>query len=117
MRWIAVVLGLSALVFAGTAAARTTKDFLYRCSTDEAACAAKIKDVRRALEYPPPGRGAAKFCFPSGMSDEGLVGEVTYWIGEQMPSMDNQDENISIAAALTSLYSCTGVKGLEGDAE
>lgn len=117
MRWTAVLLGLCAALLATTASARTTKEFLYRCETDEAACLTKIKEVRRLLEVPPPGKTPVKLCLPTGMDDETLVFEVTYWIGEQYPPMDNKDENESIGAALTSLYTCTGIKGLEGDAQ
>ena len=114
MQWTrtALTFGLS-LALAQIAWAATTKDFLYRCSTDEAGCAAKIKEVARVIQNPPPGqRAPAQLCFPSGLSDEGLVGEVTYWIDEQVPSLDNKNEFDSIAAALTALYSCGGVKGL-----
>jgi hypothetical protein len=117
MRWtlIALAFGLS-LVAAHVVSAATTKDFLYRCSTDEDGCAAKIRQVARVIQNPPPGqRAPAQLCFPSGLSDEGLVGEVTHWIGEQVPSLDNKNEFDSIAAALTALYSCGGIKGLEGD--
>lgn len=117
MRWTAIALGivLSALTCAAATAA-TTKDFLYRCALDERRCAEKIKEVARVIERPPPGqRAPVRICFPSGLSDEGLVGEVTYWIDEQIPPWDNKDEFDSIAAALTALYSCDGVKGLEGD--
>jgi hypothetical protein len=107
-----LALGLS-LASAHEASAATTKDFLYRCSTDEAGCAAKIREVARVIQNPPPGqRAPAQLCFPSGLSDEGLVGEVTYWIDEQVPSLDNKSEFDAIAAALTALYSCGGVKGL-----
>jgi hypothetical protein len=117
MQWTltALTFGLS-LAAAQMALAATTKDFLYRCSTDEAGCAAKIRDVARVIQNPPPGqRAPAQLCFPSGLSDEGLVGEVTYWIDEQVPSLDNKNEFDSIAAALTALYACGGVKGLQGD--
>ena len=117
MRWIAIALGVALSLMAGAASAGTTKDFLYRCSIDEAACAAKIKTVRRVLEQPPPGRIAPKLCYPSGMSDEGLVGEVTYWIDEQVPSLDHKDEADSITAALMALYACSGIKGLEGQSQ
>lgn len=115
MRSTAILLALAALLLATAASARTTKSFLDRCETDEAACLAKIKEVRRMLEVPPPGKTPVKICFPSGMSDEGLVFEVTYWIAEQYPPMDNKDENESISAALVSLYNCSGIKGLEGN--
>jgi len=114
MQWTltALTFGLS-LTAAQLALAATTKDFLYRCSTDEVGCAAKIREVARVIQNPPPGqRAPAQLCFPSGLSDEGLVGEVTYWIDEQVPSLDNKNEFDAIAAALTALYSCGGVKGL-----
>lgn len=111
MRWIAT--GLLALgLTVGIALAGTTRYFLDRCATDEAWCLSVIKDARRAVEQ---GREARKrLCFPPGMSDEGLVGEVTYWIGEQVPSMDHKPEAESIAAALVALYGCDRPKGLEG---
>jgi hypothetical protein len=115
MHWKAIGFGLALALASGAAHAGTTKDFLYRCSTDEAGCAAKIKAARRMLEQPPPGRTPVKLCLPASMSDEGLVGEVTYWIDEQSPPLDNKDEFDSIAAALTALYTCSGIKGLEGD--
>lgn len=117
MRWTTVVLGLCALLIASEASARTTKEFLYRCETDQAACATKIKEARRLVEVPPPGRAPTKLCLPAGMDDETLVFEVTYWIGEQFPPMDNKDENESLTAALTALYACNGIKGMEGDAQ
>lgn len=117
MRWTIVLLASCAVLFATAASARTTKAFLDRCETDEAACLAKIKEVRRMLEVPPPGKAPQKLCLPSGLSDEGFVFEVTYWIAEQYPPMDNRDENDSIATALISLYSCSGIKGLEGNAQ
>ncbi len=115
MRWRTLALGLTLSIIAFEASAATTKDFLYRCSQDETRCAARIKEVARVMQNPPPGqRAPAQLCFPTGMSDDGLVGEVTYWIGEQVPSLDNQNEFDSIAAALLALYACGGVKGLEG---
>lgn len=116
MRWtLTLAFGLS-LAGVDAALAATTKDFLYRCSTDETRCAARIKEVARIIQNPPPGqRAPAQLCFPSGLSDEGLVGEVTHWIDEQVPSLDNKNDFDSIAAALTALYSCGGVRGWEGD--
>jgi len=115
MRWMALALGLALAISSYPATAgTTTKDFLFRCSTDETGCAAKIRAVRRTLENPLPGGRIVKLCLPAGISDEGLVGEVTYWIDEQTPSMDNKDEFDSIAAALTALYTCGGLKGSEG---
>lgn len=116
MRWRTLALGLALSIMAFEASAATTKDFLYRCSQDETRCAARIKEVARIIQNPPPGqRAPAQLCFPPGMSDDGLVGEVTYWIGEQVPSLDNKNEFDSIAAALIALYSCGGVKGLDGE--
>ena len=114
MRWIAFALGLATCLCSNFAWAGTTKDFLYRCSTDEAGCAAKIRNVQRLMETPPLGRAPVKLCLPNSMSDEGLVGEVTYWIDEQTPPLDNKDEFDSIAAALTALYTCGGIKGTDG---
>ena len=107
MRTSAIVLGFLASAVANIASAATTKDFLFRCAQDERRCAAQIKEVARVIERPPPGqRAPVRICFPAGLSDEGLVGEVTYWIDSQMPSWDNKDEFDSIAAALTALYAC-----------
>ena len=103
-----VALGLSA----GSAYAGTTRDFLDRCATDDAWCATKIGEARRAVEQGVEAR--KKLCFPQGMSEEGLVGEVTYWITEQVPSMDYKPDAESIAAALVALYGCDRPKGLEG---
>jgi hypothetical protein len=112
MRATAVAFGLFMSVFADAVFAATTKDFLYRCSLDERRCAAKIKEVARVIERPPPGqRAPVRICFPSGLSDEGLAGEVTYWIDSQMPSWDNKDEFDSIAAALAALYACDAATG------
>ncbi len=106
MRW-PLLLGLALSVFVTPASAATTKDFLYRCAQDETRCATRIKEVARVIQNPPPGqRAPAQLCFPPGLSDEGLVGEVTYWIDEQVPPLDNQNEFDSIAAALDALYSC-----------
>jgi hypothetical protein len=116
MGWRIAALGLALSMIAIDAHAASTKDFLYRCSQDETRCAARIKEVARVIQNPPPGqRAPAQLCFPPGMSDDGLVGEVTYWIGEQVPSLDNKDEFDSIAMALTALYSCGGIKGLDGE--
>ncbi len=115
MRTTAIALGLGLSLLASAASAATTKDFIYRCSTDERGCAAKIKEVRRVIENPPPGqRAPVRICFPSGLSDEGLSQEVAYWIDEQVPSWDNRNEFDSIADALVALYACDGIKGLEG---
>lgn len=112
MRAIAIAVGLLLSFAADAALAATTKDFLYRCAQDERRCAARIKEVARVIERPPPGqRAPVRICFPPGLSDEGLVGEVTYWIDSQMPSWDNRDEFDSIAAALTALYACDGAGG------
>ncbi len=112
MRWIAV--SLFAL-FAATQAhawTGTTRAFLDRCEQDEAWCAHEIADARRAME-----RGVEagkKICLPPDMSEETLVFEITYWIGEQFPSMDHRPHAESIAAALVAVYGCSGPKGQEG---
>jgi len=116
MRWTTVALGLGLGLLADAASAAATRDFLYRCSTDQAGCAARIKEVRRVIENPPPGqRAPAQLCLPSGLSDEGLADEVSQWIDAQVPSLDNKNDFDSIAAALTALYSCGGVRGSEGE--
>jgi len=115
MRWKAIAAGLALCLSASAASAATTKDFVYRCSVDSRGCATKIKEVRRVIETPPPGqRPPVRICFPPGLTDEGLADEVTYWIDEQVPSWDHKNEFDSIAAALTALYACDGIKGLEG---
>ena len=104
------LLALALLATPNLAHARTTGDFLDRCAMDEAWCAKEIGDARRALE------ARKKLCMPQGLSDEGLVGEVTYWIGEQIPSMDHKPHVESIAAALVALYSCDRPKNdLQGE--
>jgi hypothetical protein len=103
MRKTALAL-LALAVTAGTAEARSTANFLDMCAADEVACAKEIKDARRALEHGP--RERLRFCMPAGMTDEGLVFEVTYWISEQSPAMDRKEAAESIAAALVALYSC-----------
>ena len=112
MRWIALAL-VALIATTNAASARSTRNFLDRCATDEARCADDIKAARRALEYGPDAR--KKLCMPAGMTDEGLVGEVTYWIGEQVPSLDHKEAAESIAAALVALYSCDRPRGFEGD--
>jgi hypothetical protein len=115
MRWIAIALGLALGLTANAATAATTKDFIYRCSTDSRGCAAKIKEVGRIIENPPPGqRAPARICFPAGLSDDGLADEVANWIDAQVPAWDNRNEFDSIADALVALYACDGLKGLEG---
>ena len=109
MRLIALVL-VALAATAGAASANTTRNFLDRCASDEARCAADIHAARRALEKGPDAR--KKLCIPVGLSDEELVASVTNWIDEQIPSMNHKQEAESIAAALVALYSCTGIKGL-----
>jgi hypothetical protein len=111
MRWIAIA-AVALIAATSAASARTTRAFLDRCANDDAWCAKEIKDARRAVEQGIQAR--KKLCFPQGLSDEGLVGEVTYWIGEQIPSLDHEPDAESIAAALVALYGCDGPRGLEG---
>lgn len=111
MRWIAIA-AIALATMTSAASARTTRAFLDRCASDEAWCAKEIKDVRRAVEKGVQAR--KKLCFPPGLTDEGLVGEVTYWIGEQIPSIEHEPDAESIAAALVDLYACDRPKGLEG---
>jgi hypothetical protein len=103
MRTLALALAAFA-VTAITAHARSTQDFLDACATDETSCAREIKDARRALEQGP--RERIRFCLPAGLTDEGLVGEITSWISEQSPALDRKEAAESIAAALVALYSC-----------
>jgi hypothetical protein len=109
MRKLALAL-LTFSLAANTAHARSTGDFLEDCSRDESACAVEIKAVIKRLEIGQPA-DRRKLCLPQTMSDEGLAGEVTYWIGEQMPPLDRQDAAESIAAALVALYSCDRMRG------
>ena len=90
----------------------STRDFLERCESDQAWCATEIGEARRAVARGVEAR--KKVCIPQGISDEGLVGEVTYWIGEQVPSMDMKPHAENIAAALVALYGCDRPQGLEG---
>lgn len=111
MRWVALsVLAVIAMT-AANAWSGSTRDFLDRCERDEAWCAREIGDARRAVERGPEAR--KRICIPPGITDEGLVSEVTYWIGEQVPSLDHRPHAESIAAALVSLYGCDRPKGLE----
>lgn len=112
MKWIALSL-LAAFAAAGAYAwSGSTRDFLERCESDQAWCADEIGEARRAVERGVEAR--KKVCIPQGISDEGLIGEVTYWIGEQVPSMDMKPHAESIAAALVALYGCDRPQGLEG---
>lgn len=112
MRWMALFLLSLAATASAYAYSGTTRDFLDRCAYDEAWCAREINEARRAMERGPEAR--KRLCIPTGLSDDGLVGEVTYWIGEQIPSMDHKPHAESIAAALVALYGCDRPKGLEG---
>ncbi|NOT41800.1 MAG: hypothetical protein HOP13_15060 [Alphaproteobacteria bacterium] len=111
MRLIALTLLALAAVPPAYAWSGTTRDFLDRCQQDEAWCAREISDARRAVERGVEAR--KKVCFPPGMSEETLVFEVTYWIGEQIPSMDHRPHAESVAAAIVSLYGCDRPKGME----
>lgn len=112
MRWMALSLLAVTAVTSAYAWSGSTRDFLDRCERDEAWCAREIAEARRAIERGPEAR--KRICLPPGITDEGLVFEVTYWIGEQIPSMDHRPHAESIAAALVSLYGCDRPKGLEG---
>jgi hypothetical protein len=105
------LLGLAATAGA-YAYSGTTGDFLDRCASDEAWCAREIREAQRAVERGPDAR--KKLCVPQAMTDEGLVGEVTYWIVEHVPPLDHRPHAESIAAALVALYACDRPKGLEG---
>jgi len=111
MRWVALVLLMLALLTV-VAQARTTRAFLDRCATDESWCADQINAARRAMQQGVEAR--KRICLPQGLSDEGLVGEVTYWISEQVPSLDHKPDAESIAAALIALYGCDRAHGTEG---
>ena len=102
-----------ALIVAATAAigprahAATTQEFFDLCGNDEEACAKRIDDVRLAHE-----KKNGKLCLPNTMSREGYANEVTYWIGEQQPPLDmNQDDAKTITAALKALYTCKPPQG------
>lgn len=112
MRWIAFFFLAAASAACSYAWSGTTRQFLDRCADDEAWCAGEIGDARRAIERGVEAR--KKVCFPVGLSDETLVFEVTYWISEQMPSMDHRPHAESVAAALISLYGCDRPRGMEG---
>ncbi len=106
-----LILAFTICLAASTALAHTTKDLLFRCSQDAAACAAQIKDVRHRMEFPLAGRPVTKVCLPDDIGDDELVRAVTAWLDEQGSRYDNREDDESIAAALGALYSCTGVKG------
>ena len=112
MRWIALTLLATVAALPAFAWSGTTRDFLERCEQDESWCTREIADARRAVERGVEAR--KKICVPPGMSDETLVSEVTYWIGEQVPSMDHRPHAESIAAALVAVYGCDRPKGMEG---
>jgi hypothetical protein len=86
------------------AQAATTLTFLDLCSRDETVCATRIRQAQAALEHRIETTGERKICVPP-MGDEGLVGEITYWISETGQPED-QDDISSIEAALIALYSC-----------
>ena len=111
MKWMALSLLAVAATTSAHAWSGSTRDFLDRCERDQSWCAREIDEARRAVERGPEAR--KRTCIPPGMSEEGLVNEVTYWIGEQVPSMDYRPHAESIAAALVSLYACDRPKGLE----
>jgi hypothetical protein len=112
MRWIAFFFLAAASAACSHAWSGTTRQFLDRCQDDEAWCAGQIADARRAIERGVDAR--KKVCFPVGLSDETLVFEVTYWISEQIPSMDHRPHAESVAAALISLYGCDRPRSTEG---
>jgi hypothetical protein len=114
MRNIALALAAVAMT-AGTAYAYSTDYFIDRCQSDRTWCAAEISKARRALEQGP--RERMRFCIPTGMTDEGLVDEVVYWIGEQWPSWDRKEAAESIAAALVALYSCDRAPKIDTDGD
>ena len=112
MRWSILLLLAAATAASASAWSGSTRDFLERCESDEAWCATEIGQARRAVERGVEAR--KKICIPQGKSDEDLVGEVTYWIGEQVPSLDHKPHAESIAAAIVSLYGCDRPQGMEG---
>jgi hypothetical protein len=112
MRWTALFLLVAVTAAGAYAWSGSTRDFLERCESDEAWCASEIGQARRAVERGIEAR--KKICIPAGITDEDLVKGVTYWIGEQVPSMDHRPHAESIAAALVALYGCDRPQGLEG---
>lgn len=114
MNWKVLSLLAASITTAASAYAwsGSTRTFLDRCESDQSWCAREIGDARRAVERGVEAR--KKVCIPQGKSDEDLVGEVTSWIGEQVPAMDHKPHAESIAAALVSLYGCDRPQGLEG---
>jgi hypothetical protein len=87
--------------------AATTQEFFDLCGNDQEACARQIDDVRTAYE-----KKNNKLCPPATMSREGYANEITYWIGEQQPPLNmNQDDARSITAALKALYACKPSQG------
>jgi hypothetical protein len=109
MKWIALSLLALAAVLPVHAWSGTTREFLDRCADDETWCRQQIGEALRAIERGPDAR--KKLCMPQGISDETLVFEVTYWISEQIPSMDHRPHAESVAAALVSVYACDRPRG------
>jgi len=112
MRWTALLLLAAAAAASANAWSGSTGDFLERCESDQSWCATEIGEARRAVERGVEAR--KKICIPQGTTDEDLVGAVTYWIGEQVPSLAHKPAAESIAAAIVSLYGCDRPQGLEG---
>jgi hypothetical protein len=105
---LSCALAVAAAAFAGTMAhAATTQEFFDLCGNDEEACAKRIDEVRSNYE-----KKNGKLCPPATMSREGYANEITYWIGEQQPPLNmNQDDAKSISAALKALYACKPSQG------
>lgn len=89
---------------ASGAEAATTATFMDLCSRDEGMCATRIRQAQAELEHRIQTTGERKLCVPP-MGDDGLSGEVTYWISETFQPED-QDDISTIEAALIALYTC-----------
>ena len=100
---------IACIGLATPARADTTQNFIDQCGSDAGdvpACTGRVETVR--IEAVKAGEN---ICPPKGISMEGYVNEVAYWIGEQ-PALDmSQDERKSILAALKSLYTCKPAQG------
>jgi hypothetical protein len=107
-RMLGLALIVAATLAGGTSArAATTQQFFDLCGNDEEACAKRIDEVRVAYE-----KTNGKLCLPTTMSREGYANEVVYWIGEQQPPVNmNQDDAKSISAALKAIYTCKPSQG------
>ena len=104
------LVALASFASIAPAAAATTREFLELCDTfkGEQACVDRMDEVLQAAIKE---EHDFVFCIPSDLRDRAYIWYVTHWIAEQ-PSLDmNQDDAISIKAALKALYVCKQTQG------